>query len=79
MWLLTGQFVKWVIVANLIAWPVGYFVMNRWLEGFAFRAQLSVWIFVISGLAALAIAALTVSSQVVKAALANPTDSLKYE
>jgi putative ABC transport system permease protein len=79
MWLLTGQFVKWVIVANLIAWPVGYFVMNRWLEGFAFRAPLSIWIFLTSGLAALAIAALTVSSQVVKAALANPADSLKYE
>jgi putative ABC transport system permease protein len=79
MWLLTGQFVKWVIVANLIAWPVGYFVMNRWLEGFAFRASLSIWIFAISGLAALSIAALTVSSQVIKAALANPADSLKYE
>jgi putative ABC transport system permease protein len=79
MWLLTGQFVKWVIVANLIAWPVGYFIMNRWLEGFAFRASLSIWIFLTSGLAALTIAALTVSSQVIKAALANPADSLKYE
>ena len=79
MWLLTGQFVKWVIVANLIAWPVGYFIMDRWLQGFAFRASLSIWIFLASGLAALAIAALTVSSQVVKAALANPADCLKYE
>ena len=79
MWLLTGQFVKWVIVANLIAWPVGYWIMNRWLEGFAFRASLSIWIFLVSGLAALAIAALTVSSQVIKAALANPAESLKYE
>ncbi len=79
MWILTGQFVKWVIVANLIAWPVGYWIMNRWLQGFAFRASLSVWIFFISGLAALAIAALTVSSQVVKAALTNPVDSLRYE
>jgi putative ABC transport system permease protein len=79
MWLLTGQFVKWVIVANLIAWPVGYWIMNRWLEGFAFRASLSIWIFLVSGLAALTIAALTVSSQVIKAALANPAESLKYE
>ncbi len=79
MWLLTGQFVKWVIVANLIAWPVGYWIMNRWLQGFAFRASLSLWIFLASGLAALAIAALTVSSQVIKAALANPAESLKYE
>ena len=79
MWLLTGQFVKWVIVANLIAWPVGYWIMSRWLQGFAFRASLSIWIFLISGLAALTIAALTVSSQVIKAALANPAESLKYE
>jgi putative ABC transport system permease protein len=79
MWLLTGQFVKWVIVANLIAWPLGYWIMNRWLQGFAFRASLSIWIFLASGLAALAIAALTVSSQVIKAALANPAESLKYE
>ena len=68
-----------LIVANLIAWPVGYFIMNRWLEGFAFRTSLSIWIFLTSGLAALTIAALTVSSQVIKAALANPVDSLKYE
>jgi putative ABC transport system permease protein len=79
MWLLTGQFVKWVVIANLIAWPVGYWLMNRWLEGFAFRASLSVWIFLVSGMAALTIAALTVSSQVIKAALANPAKSLKYE
>jgi putative ABC transport system permease protein len=79
MWHLTGQFVKWVIVANLIAWPVGYWIMNRWLQGFAFRTSLSFWIFVMSGLVALLIAALTVSSQVVRAALANPAESLKYE
>ena len=79
MWLLTSQFAKWVIVANLIAWPVGYWLMNRWLQGFAFRSSMSLWIFFASGLAALAIAVLTVSSLVIKAALANPVDSLKYE
>jgi len=79
MWLLTGQFVKWVIVANMIAWPVGYWIMNRWLEGFTFRTSLPIWIFLASGLAALTIAALTISSQVIRAALANPADSLKYE
>jgi len=79
LWLLTGQFVGWVIIANLIAWPLGYWIMNRWLEEFAFRTSLSLWIFLASGLAALAIAALTVSSQVIKAALANPAESLKYE
>jgi len=79
MWLLTGQFVKWVVIASLIAWPVGYWAMNRWLEGFAFRSSLSVWIFLVSGGAALIIATLTVSSQVIKAALTNPAQSLKYE
>jgi len=79
VWLLTRQFVKWVIVATVIAWPVGYWVMSRWLHGFAFRARLSAGIFLVSGLAALGIAVLTVSSQVIKAALANPAESLKYE
>jgi putative ABC transport system permease protein len=53
--------------------------MSRWLHGFAFRARLSAGIFLVSGLAALGIAVLTVSSQVIKAALANPAESLKYE
>ncbi len=79
VWLLTKQFVKWVIVATLIAWPVGYWVMSRWLENFAFRARLTAGIFLASALAALGIAVLTVSSQVIKAALANPAESLKYE
>jgi putative ABC transport system permease protein len=79
VWLLTGQFMKWVVVANLIAWPVGYWVMYRWLQGFAFRTGLSVGIFLASGLAVLGIAVITVSFQVLKAAVANPADSLKYE
>ena len=64
---------------TMIAWPLGYWLMNRWLQGFAFRTSLSLWIFLLSGLAALLIAALTVSSQVIKAALTNPAESLKYE
>jgi putative ABC transport system permease protein len=79
VWLLTGQFVKWVVIANLIAWPVGYWVMNRWLGTFAFRTSLPAAIFLMSGLAALGIAVITVSSQVIKAALSNPAQSLKYE
>ena len=79
VWLLTRQFVAWVALATLIAWPLGYWAMGRWLQGFAFRTGLSVWIFLVSGLAALAIAVATVGSQVLKAALANPARSLKYE
>jgi len=58
---------------------VGYWVMNRWLLGFAFRTSMSATIFLVSGLAALGIAVVTVSSQVIKAALSNPAQSLKYE
>ena len=79
MWLLTRQFVKWVIAANLIAWPIGYWVMKHWLQSFAFRTPLPLWLFFIGGLTALIIAALTVSSLVVKASLVNPAESLKYE
>ena len=79
MWVLTGQFAKWVIVANLVAWPVGYWVMERWLQDFAFRTSIPLWIFLISGSVAIAVAVLTVSSQVYKVARTNPTESLKYE
>jgi len=79
LWLLTRQFVKWVVVANLIVWPVGYWAMNRWLQGFAFRTSVTVWIFLAGALAAVGIAVITVSSQVLKAAFFNPATSLKYE
>ena len=79
LWLLTSQFVKWVVVANLIAWPVGYWIMDRWLKGFAFRTSLTVWLFLASGLTAVAIAILTISRQAFRAARANPADSLRYE
>jgi len=79
LWLLTRQFVKWVVVANLIVWPVGYWAMNRWLQGFAFRTSVTVWIFLAGALAAVGIAVITVSSQVLKAAFSNPATSLKYE
>jgi len=79
VWILSGQFLKWVIVAILLAWPTGYWLAGRWLQGFAFRTKLSVGIFLASGLAAVVIAVFSVSSQVVKAALADPAKSLKYE
>jgi len=79
MVLLTKEFVRLVAVANIIAWPLAYFAMNKWLQNFAYRVPLSIWIFLLSGLAALVIALLTVSYQTVKAATANPVDSLRYE
>jgi len=77
--LLMREFTKWVVLANLIAWPVAYYFMNKWLQNFAYRTGLSVWIFLLSGLAAFGIALLTVSYKSIKAATANPVDSLRYE
>jgi putative ABC transport system permease protein len=77
--LLSREFVRWVLLANLIAWPIAYFVMNKWLENFAYRIQIGVVAFLISGATALLIAYLTVSYQSIKSARANPVDSLRYE
>jgi len=77
--LLATELVKWVLVANVIAWPVAYYIMNRWLQDFAYRTSISPDIFVISGALALAVAIATVGYQAVRAARANPVDSLKYE
>jgi putative ABC transport system permease protein len=72
-------FTKWVLLANILAWPVAYYFMNKWLQNFAYRIDLSIWIFILSGLAAFGIALLTVSYQSIKAATANPVKSLRYE
>ncbi len=77
--LLSKEFTKWVILANLIAWPFAYYAMNIWLKNFAYRIQLGLWVFVLSGVIALGIALLTVSAKSIKAAIANPVDSLRYE
>jgi putative ABC transport system ATP-binding protein len=61
------------------AWPVAYFAMNKWLQNFAYRISIGIWTFVLSGLIALVLALLTVSYQSIKAALANPVQSLRYE
>ncbi len=79
MILLNKDFVRWVIIAFFIAAPVGWFLMNKWLETFAYKTSLSWWIFVLSGLIALAIAIMTVSWQSWRAATRNPVDALRYE
>ncbi|MGH7601115.1 MAG: FtsX-like permease family protein, partial [bacterium] len=77
--LLSKEFVKLVLIANVVAWPVAYFAMNKWLQDFAYRINLGWWVFVLAGGLALVIALLTVSTQAIKAALANPVESLRYE
>jgi putative ABC transport system permease protein len=77
--LLSREFIKLVVLANILAWPVAYFAMHKWLQSFAFRTMIGWEIFLISAGVALAIAVMTVSYQSIKAALANPVDSLRYE
>jgi len=77
--LLSREFTKWVLLANVIAWPAAYWIMSRWLQNFAYRTGISIGIFFLAGIAALLIALLTVSYQAVKASLADPVKALKYE
>jgi putative ABC transport system permease protein len=77
--MLNRDFVKWVAIAFVIATPIAYFAMNKWLENFAYKTSLSWWIFALAGLLALGIALLTVSFQSYKAATKNPIESLRYE
>ncbi|MDQ3290969.1 MAG: ABC transporter permease, partial [Bacteroidota bacterium] len=75
--LLSKDFLKLVLLANVIAWPLAWWAMNRWLQNFAFRADLGWWIFALAGVATLFIALLTVSFQAVRSAVANPVNSLR--
>ena len=77
--LLSKEFTKWVFLANVAALPLAAFAMKKWLESFAYRIDLAAWIFVVSGAIALFIAWLTVSMQTLRAATANPVDTLRYE
>ena len=77
--LLNKDFVIWVIIASVIALPIGWYFMNKWLENFAYKTSLSWWIFALAGLLALGIVLLTVSFQSWKAATKNPVESLRYE
>lgn len=77
--LLSKDFVKWVALANLIAWPIAWYTSTKWLENYAYRTTMHVGMLLFAGFLALAIALLTISYQSIKAATANPADSLRYE
>jgi len=77
--LTTKEFLILVLVANAVAWPLAYFVMQQWLQNFAYKTSMGIWMFVLSAGMSLVIAFFTVGYQSVKAALANPIDSLRYE
>jgi putative ABC transport system permease protein len=76
---LTKGFTKGIVLANIIAWPLAYFAMSLWLQQFAYRIEIGIWIFVLAGVMALGIAFITISYHTIKAAMANPVDSLRYE
>lgn len=79
MGLLNKDFVKWVVFAIVIAAPVAWYAMYKWLQNFAYRTELSWWIFALAGILALVIALLTVSWQSWRAATRNPLEALRYE
>ena len=77
--LLSKGYSRWILAANFISWPIAYYAMRKWLQSFAYRIDLGIKIFILSGLAAICIALLTVGYQAIKAATGNPVDSLRYE
>lgn len=77
--LLNADFVKWVAIAFVIACPIAWYAMDKWLQNFAYKTEMSWWVFVLGGICALAITILTVSWQSWKAARRNPVEALRYE
>lgn len=73
------DFIKWIIIANVIAWPLAYYASGLWLENFAYRTETGAAVFILSGIVTLFIALATVSYQSLKAAYSNPVESLRYE
>ncbi len=77
--LLNGELLKWVLVAYVLACPAAWFIARRWLQDFAYRTQISWWIFVLAGLAAMLISILTITFQIYRVARQNPVNALRYE
>jgi putative ABC transport system permease protein len=77
--MLSRQFTKWVLVGNIIAWPLAFYFMSKWLQKFAYRAGISIWTFILTSAVVFVVALLTVSYQTIRAASADPVKSLKYE
>jgi putative ABC transport system permease protein len=77
--LLSSDFLKLVLLANVLAWPLAWWAMHKWLEEFTYRVELNAFIFIVAGVMALLIAIVTVSFQALKVAIANPVDALRDE
>ncbi|MFC1564220.1 ABC transporter permease [candidate division KSB1 bacterium] len=77
--LLLKDFARLILIANIVSWPIGYFLMNTWLQDFAYRIDINLELFFFAGIVTYIIALITVSFQTIKAAIANPAESLRYE
>jgi putative ABC transport system permease protein len=77
--MLSREFLLWVLIANLISWPMAYIIIEKWLENFAYRAAVRIDVFLYSGLSALLVALITVSFQTLRAAMSDPIETLRYE
>jgi len=77
--MLSRDFLKYVLIAILIAWPLSWIAVHKWLQDYAYRINISWWVFVMAGSLAMLIALVTVSFQAIKAAIANPVKSLRTE
>jgi putative ABC transport system permease protein len=79
MFLLTKDFARLVLLANIIAWPLAWLLMNNWLKDFAYRININLWVFILAGFVTLISALITISFRSIKAALVNPVSSLRME
>ncbi len=77
--LLSKDFIKLVLVAIVIATPLAWYVMNKWLDGFAYQVEIGWWVYPLAGIVAIVVAMATISSQAIRAAMLNPVESLKSE
>lgn len=77
--LIIFQYAKWVLIANVLAWPVAYYLLSKWLQQFTYRTDITIFTFIISGLVAFIIAVVTISYRSVKVSNINPVNTLRYE
>ncbi len=77
--MVSNQFIKWIILANIIAWPAAYLIMNSWLQNFAYKITVGWELYILSAGIVLIVAIFTVFTMVIRVALANPVEALRYE
>jgi putative ABC transport system permease protein len=77
--LILRQYIFMVLIANLVAWPVAWYLMNRWLQNFAYRTTFGIWLFLSVAVLSMFIVLATMTAQTVRAALTNPAETLKFE